>query len=51
MENDRKTEKPHLLVTPENLSQAPLPLRQFIELHKVQVLNVAGPRPSSSTTI
>ena len=51
MEHARKTEKPHLLVTPENLSQAPLLLRQFIEHHKAQVLNVAGPRSSSSPTI
>ena len=51
LEHARKTEKPHLLVTPENLSQAPLLLRQFIEHRKVQVLNVAGPRASSSPTI
>jgi hypothetical protein len=47
----RKTEKPHLLVTPENLSQAPFLLRQFIKHHKVDILNVAGPRSSSSPTV
>jgi hypothetical protein len=51
LEHARKTEKPHLLVTPENLSQAPLLLRQFMEHHKVKILNVAGPRSSSSPTI
>ena len=51
LEHARKTEKPHLLVTPENLSKAPFLLRQFIEHHQVKILNVAGPRASSSPTI
>ena len=51
LEHARKTEKPHLLVTPENLSQAPFLLRQFIKHHKVDILNVAGPRASSSPTV
>jgi hypothetical protein len=51
LEHARKTAKPHLLATPENLSQAPFLLRQFIEHHKVKILNVAGPRASSSPII
>jgi hypothetical protein len=51
LEHARKTKKPHLLVTPTNLSQAPFLLRQFIEYHKVNILNVAGPRSSSSPTV
>ena len=51
LEHARKTEKPHLIVTPENLSQVPLLFRQFIDHHKVKILNTAGPRASSSPTI
>ena len=51
LKHARMTEKPHLLITPENLSEAPSLLRQFIESNKVKVLNVAGPRASTSPNI
>lgn len=51
LKHAKKLDKPHLLVTPENLDHAPRLLADFLTRHKVRILNVAGPRTSTEPTI
>ncbi len=51
LKHAEKLRKPHLLVTPENREHAPPLLAEFLDRHKVRILNVAGPRASTDPTI
>ena len=51
LELARKAGKPVLLVNPRDRSDSHLLIRSFIQDHKVGILNVAGPRASSSPKI
>lgn len=51
LEYARAIGKPVLLITLQEETEAPALLRKFLNRHEVRVLNVAGPRASSSPEV
>ena len=51
LEHTRHMGKPLLVVNPRERSKSHLLVRNFIEAHEVRILNVAGPRASSSPKV